>query len=394
MPARARLVVAWLTLFVIGTDLFIVSPLLPLIAREYGVPGPAAGLSVTVFAVAYMVAAPLLGMVADRTGRRATLLTALLAFAAANALTAVSAEFAWLLISRVAAGIAAAGVTPLIYAGVGEAAPASRRATWMAIAVSGLLMSLSLGAPAGALLADACGWRVPILGLAMLSLLLIMANRFAWPAGKPATGIPSADTAGLDRARLASRIAPTVLWATALYGMYTYLGVGLAAAGFDPSDVARAISLYGIAALAGTLIGGQAADRLGADRTILASLFGLGACLAALGFSLAHPATTEAVLVLASVAAQLFFPAQQARLAGEFPERRATVLAWNNSALFLGISLGSLIGGQAVAFAGFAGATAVEAAIAGAAGLLAAFLARPALRLGLRATPLARLTAP
>jgi len=122
MPARARLVVAWLTLFVIGTDLFIVSPLLPLIAREYGVPGPAAGLSVTVFAVAYMVAAPLLGMVADRTGRRATLLTALLAFAAANALTAVSAEFAWLLISRVAAGIAAAGVTPLIYAGVGEAA--------------------------------------------------------------------------------------------------------------------------------------------------------------------------------------------------------------------------------------------------------------------------------
>src|SRR6478752_8393399 len=90
MPARVRHVVAWLTLFVIGTDLFIVSPLLPLIAREYGVPGPAAGLSVTVFAVAYMVAAPLLGMIADRAGRRATLLTALLAFAAANALTAAS----------------------------------------------------------------------------------------------------------------------------------------------------------------------------------------------------------------------------------------------------------------------------------------------------------------
>jgi predicted MFS family arabinose efflux permease len=390
-------VVAWLTLFVIGTDLFVISPLLPLIAGEYDVSGPAAGLGVTVFAVAYMVAAPLLGMVADRVGRCATLLTALFAFAAANALTAASGEFAWLLTSRVAAGIAAAGVTPLIYAGVGEAAPASRRATWMAVAVSGLLMSLSLGAPAGALLADACGWRVPILGLAMLTLLLTAANRFAWPAGKPAPRTLSANSAapGLDRATLASRLLPTVLWATALYGMYTYLGVGLAAAGFDPGDVARTIGLYGIAALAGTLIGGQAADRLGADRTILASLFGLGACLALLGFSLAHAATTQAVLVLASVAAQLFFPAQQARLAGEFPERRATVLAWNNSALFLGISLGSLIGGQAVAYAGFPGATAVEAAIAGAAGLLAALLARPRLRLPLhRATPLAHLTAP
>ena len=56
---------------------------------------------------------------------------------------------------------------------------------------------------------------------------------------------------------------------------------------------------------------------------------------------------------VASAAAQLFFPAQQASLSEEFPTRRATALAWNNSALFLGISLGSLIGGEAVAFGGF-----------------------------------------
>ena len=36
----------------------------------------------------------------------------------------------------------------------------------------------------------------------------------------------------------------------------------------------------------------------------------------------------------ASTAAQLFFPAQQAGLVDDFPARRATVLAWNNSALF------------------------------------------------------------
>jgi len=30
----------------------------------------------------------------------------------------------------------------------------------------------------------------------------------------------------------------------------------------------------------------------------------------------------------------LFFPAQQAGLVDDFPARRATVLAWNNSALF------------------------------------------------------------
>jgi predicted MFS family arabinose efflux permease len=56
---------------------------------------------------------------------------------------------------------------------------------------------------------------------------------------------------------------------------------------------------------------------------------------------------------LASAVAQLFFPAQQVGLANDFPARRATVLAWNNSALFLGISLGSLIGGEAISHGSF-----------------------------------------
>jgi predicted MFS family arabinose efflux permease len=61
----------------------------------------------------------------------------------------------------------------------------------------------------------------------------------------------------------------------------------------------------------------------------------------------------ELALALTSGVAQLFFPAQQAGLANDFPSRRATMLAWNNSALFLGIGLGSLVGGQAVGFGGF-----------------------------------------
>ena len=65
----AQLAIAWLTMFVIGSDLFVVSPLLPLISADYAVPPAAAGLSVTVFAVAYMLSAPPLGHLADRVGR-------------------------------------------------------------------------------------------------------------------------------------------------------------------------------------------------------------------------------------------------------------------------------------------------------------------------------------
>jgi predicted MFS family arabinose efflux permease len=72
----------------------------------------------------------------------------------------------------------------------------------------------------------------------------------------------------------------------------------------------------------------------------------------------------EPILGLSSAMAQLFFPAQQAGLANDFPSRRSTALAWNNSALFLGISLGSLIGGEAVAFGNFNSNLTISASIA------------------------------
>src|SRR6266851_361917 len=167
------LTVGWLTMFVVGTDLFVVSPLLPMIAADYRVSPALAGLCVTVFSLTYMVSAPLFGHVADRIGRRRMLVCCLAAFAAANLLTAVVASVIWLLAARVAAGVAAAGVTPSVYALVGSAAPPDRRATWMALVVSGLLLSLALGAPIGAWAGASIGWGSVFAVLAGLSLCLV-----------------------------------------------------------------------------------------------------------------------------------------------------------------------------------------------------------------------------
>src|SRR5712691_9749146 len=115
----ASLMVGWLTMFVVGTDLFVVSPLLPMIAADYRASPAVAGLCVTVFSLTYMVSAPLFGHVADRYGRRRMLVCCLAGFAVANFLTAVATSLIWLLAARVAAGVAAAGVTPSVYALVG-----------------------------------------------------------------------------------------------------------------------------------------------------------------------------------------------------------------------------------------------------------------------------------
>lgn len=349
-------------MFIVGTDLFVISPLLPRIALEFDLSPSAAGLSVTVFSVTYLLIAPVIGYAADRLGRRRTLICCLGGFLAANLATALSPGLGTLLAARCFAGAAAAGISPLVYAGVGEAAPPERRATWMAIAVSGLLLALSIGAPAGTLIAAELGWRSPFIVLAVISLPLLLANRLAWPT--VALSAAAAEAAVSRISIMLLRLLPTVLWATALYGAYTYLGVWLAGAGLSAAEIAQAIGCYGAGALIGTLLGGQAADRFGSQKTMLASLTGLATCLAILGAGIGPGWASDIVLMVLSIFAQLFFPAQQARLARGFPTRRAFVLALNNSCLFLGISLGSLIGGEAMARSGFAADVLAGAVIA------------------------------
>ena len=344
-----RLAIGWLTMFVVGTDLFVISPLLPLIAVDYQISSAAAGLSVTVFSLTYMGSAPLLGHVADRIGRRRTLTCCLLAFAAANLATASVGSFAWFLAARLISGAAAAGVSPAIYALVAVAAPLDRRATWLALVTSGLLVSLALGAPIAALASASLGWSSNFVALAALSLLLAWANRRMWPEDHRAETI-AAPLGSFTAPSIALRLAPMVVWSTALYGMYTYLGTGLTSSGFSTEEIAEVIVFYGCGAI-GSLTGGI-------------SLSGLSVCLLLLRLALEAGMLVSLAFGLASAVAQLFFPAQQAGLANDFPTQRATVLAWNNSALFLGISLGSLIGGQAILFGGVEANLTISAAIA------------------------------
>jgi predicted MFS family arabinose efflux permease len=357
------LAVGWLTMFVIGSDLFVVAPLLPLIAADYGTGQAVTGLSVTVFSASYMLSAPILGAIADRIGRARMLTSCLLAFGAANLLTAVSDNFTWLLAARLLAGAAAAGVTPSIYALVGGGAPSDKRATWLAVVVSGLLMSLSFGAPLGGLAGASLGWPFVFAALGALSLLLAPVNSRVWRDDYQARN-PAPTGSRLAIAPVFRRLLPTVIWSTAVYTTYTYLGGGLASLGYSPEKTAEVILFYGCGAISGVLIGGRMTDRFGANATSAIGLAGLCLCLLLTRVFLGSGVLVECAFGLSSAVAQLFFPAQQVRLANEFPERRATILAWNNSALFLGISLGSLIGGQAISRGGFEANLTISAAIA------------------------------
>jgi predicted MFS family arabinose efflux permease len=223
-------------------------------------------------------------------------------------------------------------------------------------------VSAALGAPFGGVVGASFGPALVFAGLAAVSAALVWPNRRLWP--DDAAGSATARAAApLPAAAVARRLLPMVLWSTALYAAYTYLATGLAAAGFSPAAVARAIALYGGGAILGILLGGRAADRFGVRQSGALALAGFAGCLLLLRAALGGDAAFL-ILGLTSAVAQLFFPAQQAGLAADFAARRASVLAWNNSALFLGIMLGSLVGGRAMAAGGFAIDLAIGAGVA------------------------------
>lgn len=58
---RVSLFVGWITLFLIGIDLFVVSPLMPFISRAYQTSPAMTGWMITVFAITYAIFAPFLG---------------------------------------------------------------------------------------------------------------------------------------------------------------------------------------------------------------------------------------------------------------------------------------------------------------------------------------------
>jgi predicted MFS family arabinose efflux permease len=364
MLAAFRLAVAWVTLFVIGTDLFVVSPILPLIAGDYQVSAQSAGLTVMTFALGYVVAAPIFGRLADQIGRRRVLTVCLAVFAVGNLLTTAAHHLTAMTAARLLCGIAAAGVTPSIYVLAGSSAPAGHRGTWIAIVLTGLLSSLPLGAPIGAMVSLAWGWHAVFIGLAACSLVLVPVHQSIWPGVRHAAGTPASPGDGFTATALTWRLAPTVAWSTALYSMYTYLGSGLTSLGYGPGAVAETVGIYGAAAFAGALLGGRIADRLSPEIAVRTSLMGLSVCFVVLRFAIQHGVMVEVAFGMTSLLAQIFFPAQQSLLLNAFPTRNSTALAWNNSALFLGMALGSLVGGQAMANGGFAAILPISAVIA------------------------------
>lgn len=352
LQGRISLSVGWITLFLMGTDLFVVSPLLPFISEVYKVSASTTGWMVTVFAVTYAFSAPCFGWLSDIKERRTLITFGLLLFAISNMLTAFSPSFLWLIVSRILAGLSVASITPLIYAIIGDTAPPNRRGTWLSIVVSGHLTALWAGAPFGTLLEHFLGWRSVFVVMAIIGAVLAAVNFKTWES-IPKNGLTRNLLEG-NLLRILGSVSVTTIWAISMYTLYVYLGAALYSKNkFSSSEIALAVAFYGVGAVLGSLTSGQLTDKFGEEKISKVTLILLILILICLGIFFSSGDWIYFFLFIWALVGYAGFTSYQARLAVEYPKERGIVMAWNNTALYIGITIGSMIGGYVISNWGY-----------------------------------------
>ncbi|MEV7773499.1 MFS transporter [Kitasatospora sp. NPDC086791] len=356
-PARGfdrwRYAGVFLLLFLFGTETFLVSPLLPTIADSVHTSEAAAASSVTAYVLVYAVAAPFLGLLSDRFGRRRTLVLGSLLFVLSNAAAALSTGLTLLVLSRAVAGLAAAAAGPAIWAHIAETAPEAVRGRALGLGMALFSCGQVIGVPLGGFLAGLAGWRSAFWALtvgtaAAVPLLLrqVPARRAQAPAPAQRVGAVRAILAGWADPTLRRALLVNTVFNTANLGAYTFLGAVLVQR-FDLSVEALGLVgvLVGAGSMTGSLVGGRLGDRARTAGRSDLPLLPLWGVLLAVGIAVAAEGP-GLVLALAGVTVWFLasggFVTDQQTLAGTIaPELRATSSAWLTSTMYAGTGVGA-----------------------------------------------------
>ncbi|NEX62312.1 MFS transporter [Noviherbaspirillum galbum] len=174
LPAIPRSAVPVLSIaaFASGISLRVTDPLLPQLAREFGVSLGNASYVITFFAIAYGLSQLFFGPLGDRYGKYFVVGGGSIACAATATLCGLVPSFPMLLLARLLAGATCASIIPLSMAWIGDVVPYEERQPVLARFLIGQILGLSTGVMVGGYAADKLSWRLPFFGVAMIFLMV------------------------------------------------------------------------------------------------------------------------------------------------------------------------------------------------------------------------------
>lgn len=329
--------------------------ILPLFARRFsdlGAGVEALGISAMAYAITSTVAAPLMGALADRFGRRPLILVSLAAYVAAFSGYLLAQSATAIIVTRGLAGAFTAGLTPAVTGLAADIAPRGRQAQWIGFMNAGAAFGWIAGPIAGGMLYDRWGYSTAlIVSIAIAALTLWVAflgvpeSPLASRRPVPSAGAQPDKPAGLSshtghdvlrdfRSTLPRSLAPfitllviffAVVFAWAFieprFMFYAYNDLG-----WSSSMLGLVMSTYGVAMVVGELALSRLSDWVGRKPIIILGLALFSAQFIGLAFFKNYMLVAVS-FVIAGLGNALYDPAISASILDISPEEhRARIL--------------------------------------------------------------------
>lgn len=357
-------------LFVTGWGMRLLDPILPVLARDFGVAVGDAAPLVSAFALAYGVGQVVVGVLGSRFGKLRVLCLALVLYAVISLCCSLALGLSTMAGLRAATGLAAGAIFPLALAWVGDTVPYAERQAVIGRLLMGMVLAQLFAGPVSGAMAQYLGWRAVFVLVGVGALLAAVV--LAWRLGRETWMAPVASGQGglglSEYPLLLKRRDPRRLMIASFVDGFCLFGGAFPFVGSYLIEVFRLSSAqaglcvagFGLGALVYTRTAKRLVGRFGEARLLLSGGLALGC-----GFGLMALAPGWWMVALAQAGMGLAFfmlhGVLQARSTEALPEARAISVSGFVMALFLGQCLGSLVFGQIIGGAGYRWGFAVAA---------------------------------
>ncbi|MED3038802.1 MFS transporter [Bacillus thuringiensis] len=357
MELKSMIRILAIVAFFVGLDSLLVAPLLPVITETISIPDRSGGLLITIYALCYGITAPLFGTMSDRVGRKRMIIIGFVIFSISTFCTGLAKNFEILLLFRGLTGLSGAMIMPSIFALVGDKVTYESRGKAMGTIMGAMVGSTVIGVPIGAFLSEVGNWQWTFysIGLLTLFLTLLVNHILENEKQRDEVHVSIAKTLGaplkmvLVNVSVLFALLATFLWTIGLHGMFSYIGVYYGDNfGLSVGEIGMVIFLAGVGSVAGNILGGKLADKIGKKNVI--SIASILASISVILFSLSLENLVIAITV--HIIWSLFIGFGQASLTALIselkPAVRGTVMALNSSAMYIGMTIASGVASLAV----------------------------------------------
>ena len=259
---RKALLALFFATVAVFADLYVTQPILPLLSREFGVPAPAAALTLSVVVLMIALVSSAWGPLADAFGRKPVMVWSCALLALPTFLCAAAPTLPILVLFRGAQGLLLPGVTAVAVAYLGDQFGGSRLGPavggWVAASVMGGLT----GRVASGWIASHSSWRAPfvVFGVVTLAAALGMALFLPSSARKGRLSVALSYREMLGHLRDRRLVGGFLIGGSVFFGfigIFTYLPYYLTAPpfGLSTGSISAVYLVYGAGVLTSIVVG-------------------------------------------------------------------------------------------------------------------------------------------